>query len=50
MSDWEYEIDEVGPEAEEADRSIEPGSPKLEHVIPFLIGAAMAIAMLLVSL
>lgn len=50
MSDWKFETDEVGPEAKAEAETIEPGSPKLEHVIPFLIGVAMAIAMLVLSL
>ncbi|MFW5965319.1 MAG: DUF7312 domain-containing protein [Halodesulfurarchaeum sp.] len=49
MSDWKYEIDEVGPEAE-ADSEIEPGSPRIENVIPFLLGAGLAIALLVLSL
>lgn len=50
MSEWKYDIDEVGPEAEEPEEPIEPGTPELEHVIPFLLGAGLAIALLLVSL
>lgn len=50
MSDWKFELDEVGPEAEPEPDPIEPGSPKLEHVIPFLLGAGLAVAMLLVAL
>lgn len=50
MTDWKYEIDEVGPEAEESEPTIEPGSPELEHVIFFLVGAGLAIALLLISL
>jgi hypothetical protein len=50
MSDWKFELDEVGPEAEPAIPEIEPGSPRLENVVPFLLGAGLAIAMLLLSL
>ena len=50
MSDWKFDLDEVGPEAEPTVPSIEPGSPKLENVVPFLLGAALAIGMLLVAI
>jgi hypothetical protein len=50
MSDWKYEVEDVGPEAEEPEPEIEAGSPKLEHVIPFLLGAGLAIALLLISI
>lgn len=50
MTDWKYEIDEVGPEAEDPEPEIVPGSPKLEHVLPFLLGAGLAITLLLISL
>ena len=50
MSDWKYDLDEVGPEAEPTVPDIEPGSPRLENVLPFLFGAGMAIALLLLSL
>lgn len=47
MSDWKYDLDEVGPEAEEEERRvgppIEPDSPRLENVIPFVAGMALAI-------
>ena len=47
MGDWKFDLDEVGPEAEaeEEEREgppIEPGSPTLENVIPFLLGIALA--------
>ncbi|MFW6384280.1 MAG: DUF7312 domain-containing protein [Halodesulfurarchaeum sp.] len=50
MSDWKFDLDEVGPEAEPETPSIEPGSPAAENVIPFLLGAAMAIGMLVAAL
>lgn len=45
MSDWEFDLDEVGPEAEEEEIGppIEPGSPTLENVIPFLLGIGLAV-------
>jgi hypothetical protein len=47
MSDWKFEVDEVGPEAEEDDDEeeppIEPGRPALEHVLPFLAGVVLAV-------
>ena len=46
MSDWKFEIDEVGPEAEEPeDRGppIEPGEPTVENIIPFLLGVGLAL-------
>ncbi|MFB6109646.1 MAG: hypothetical protein ABEJ60_02075 [Halodesulfurarchaeum sp.] len=49
MSDWQFEIDEVGPESESDPDPIEPGSPEIEHVIPFLFGIGLAIAVLLLS-
>lgn len=48
MGDWKFELDEVGPEAEAEEEEepmgppIEPGSPTLENVIPFLLGIALA--------
>jgi hypothetical protein len=50
MSDWKFDLDEVGPEADPQVPTIEPGSPKLENVLPFLLGAAMAIGMLLIAI
>ncbi|MEF8771300.1 DUF7312 domain-containing protein [Halodesulfurarchaeum sp.] len=50
MSDWKYGVEDVGPEAEEPEPEIKAGSPKLEHVIPFLLGAGLAIALLLISI
>ncbi|WP_198400404.1 DUF7312 domain-containing protein [Halodesulfurarchaeum formicicum] len=50
MSDWKFEVDEVGPEAEPEVPEIEPGNPRLEHVLPFLLGVGLAIAILVVSL
>ncbi len=50
MSEWKYDVEEVGPEEPEEPDPIEPGSPDLEHVIPFLLGAGLAIALLVISL
>lgn len=50
MSDWKFDLDEVGPDAEPAVPEIEPGTPHLENVLPFLFGVGLAIALLLVSL
>lgn len=50
MTDWKFDLDEVGPEAEPQQPPVEPGSPRLENVLPFLFGAGLAIALLLVSL
>jgi hypothetical protein len=50
MSDWKFDLDEVGPEAEEEEAEpeewlppIEPGRPTLENVIPFLAGVGLAL-------
>ncbi len=50
MSDWKFDLDEVGPEADPQAPAIEPGSPSLENVLPFLLGAGMAIGMLLLAI
>ena len=49
MSDWRFDLDEVGPEAED-DRSIEPGNLEMEHVITVLLGAGLAIGVLALAL
>lgn len=46
MSDWKFDLDEVGPEAAQAEDPslpVEPGTPRLENVIPFLAGIALAL-------
>lgn len=46
MSDWKFEVDEVGPDAEpEEDLGppIEPEQPTLENIIPFLAGVGLAL-------
>lgn len=50
MSDWKFDLDEVGPEAEEAEEAtepisppVEPESPRLEHVLPFIAGIGVAL-------
>ncbi|PSQ45693.1 hypothetical protein BRD15_11070 [Halobacteriales archaeon SW_6_65_15] len=45
MSDWKYDLDEVGEEAEseeedERDQHLEPGSPSLENAFFVALGAA----------
>ena len=42
MSDWKYELDEVGEDAEpdEPDPELEPGSPSLENVFFVVLGVA----------
>ena len=42
MSDWKYELDEVGEDAEpdEADSELEPGSPSLENAFFVVLGVA----------
>lgn len=54
MSDWEYELDEVGPDAEpdvdDSHRPIEPGSPTIENATFFVLGIALAIYLFLVLL
>ncbi|MFB6085397.1 MAG: hypothetical protein ABEJ84_01110 [Halodesulfurarchaeum sp.] len=50
MSDWKFDLDEVGPEADPEEPKIEPGTPRLENVLPFLFGVGLAIALLLISL
>ncbi len=50
MTDWKFELDEVGPEAEPEVPEIEPGSPRLVNVLPFLFGAGLAITLLFISL
>lgn len=43
MSDWQFELDEVGPDAEPDEQRVEPGSPSLENVAFFVLGIALAI-------
>lgn len=43
MSDWEYELDEVGPEAEPEVEPIEPGAPSVENAVFFVMGIATAV-------
>lgn len=45
MSDWKYDLDEVGEEAdpdeeEEEARNLEPGSPSLENAVFVALGVA----------
>lgn len=47
---WQFELDEVGEDADVGPASIEPGSPTAENVAFFLLGVATmtgAIALLL---
>jgi hypothetical protein len=46
MSDWKYDLDEVGPEAEPDEPELAPvekGDPSLENVIFVLLGALAAL-------
>lgn len=40
MSDWRFEVDEVGEDAEDAetDEHIEPGTPSLENAVFVALG------------
>jgi hypothetical protein len=44
MSDWKYDLDEVGedaePDEEEIEQNLEPGSPTLENAVFVALGAA----------
>jgi hypothetical protein len=44
MSDWKYDLDEVGedaePDEEDIDQHLEPGSPTLENAFFVALGAA----------
>lgn len=49
MSDWKFDVDEVGPDGVlEADESppIEPGSPSAENVAFFVLGVVAAVYVL----
>ncbi len=51
MSDWKFDVDDVGPEGEEEEAEnggqfgppVEPERPAIEHVIPFLAGVGLAV-------
>lgn len=45
MSDWQYDLDEVGPDAETND-DVEPGTPATENVAFFVLGVGLAIYLL----
>jgi hypothetical protein len=47
MSDWEYDLDEVGPDAEPDHDAVEPGTPTTENVAFFVLGVGLAIYILL---
>lgn len=40
MSDWKFDVDEVGEDAEDAgtERTVEPGSPSLEGAVFVVLG------------
>lgn len=46
MSDWDYELDEVGPDAEPDEDPVVPGSPGLENTAFFVLGIAIALYMI----
>lgn len=46
MSDWKYDLDDVGPEAEPEEPDVPPiekGNPSLENVVFVLLGALAAL-------
>lgn len=46
MSDWKYDLDDVGPEAEPDEPELPPvekGAPSLENVVFVLLGALAAL-------
>lgn len=43
MSDWEFELDEVGPDAEPDVDAVEPGTPGIENAVFFVLGLGLAI-------
>ncbi|MFW5938227.1 MAG: DUF7312 domain-containing protein [Halanaeroarchaeum sp.] len=46
MSDWKYDLDEVGPEAEAAERDVPPvekGEPSPENVAFVFLGVLLAL-------
>ena len=43
MSDWKYDLDEVGPEAEEEIEPLQPGSPSPENVAFVVLGALVTV-------
>ncbi|MFB6112698.1 MAG: hypothetical protein ABEJ58_01190 [Halodesulfurarchaeum sp.] len=47
MSDWKFDLDEVGEDAESGSErgQIERESPSIENVIPFLIGMGLAVGL-----
>ncbi|MFB6266420.1 MAG: hypothetical protein ABEI31_02070 [Halodesulfurarchaeum sp.] len=48
MSDWKFDLDEVGPQAEAAaEPPIEPERPELENLVPFLLGVGFAVFLFL---
>ncbi|MFB6153136.1 MAG: hypothetical protein ABEJ27_02680 [Halodesulfurarchaeum sp.] len=48
MSDWKFDLDEVGPEAEATEEApIEPESPELENLLPFLLGVGFTMFLIL---
>lgn len=49
MSEWRYDLDEVGEDAEGPDERVEPGRIALENALFVVLGAvAMVVAALLV--
>lgn len=42
MSDWKYDVDDVGPDAAD-DRSIEPGTPSVENAAFVLLGMLVTV-------
>lgn len=49
MSDWQFDLEEVGPEAED-DQAIESGTIEIEHVVAVLAGAGLAVGVIVLAL
>ncbi|MFH5797631.1 hypothetical protein [Haladaptatus sp. CMAA 1911] len=54
MSDWKYDVDDVGEDADDAspdifaeEEPLEPGSPSAENVLFVLLGALTVVYMFL---
>lgn len=50
MSDWEFELEEVGPDAESEEDELQPGSPGFENSAFFVLGIALAIYLIVTLL
>jgi len=43
---WQYDLDDVGPDADPQETSIEPGSPSAENVVFFLLGVVFVLGVI----